>query len=269
MKFSIITPSFEQGQYIADNLESVLVGQSDCDVEHIVVDGGSTDDTVKILMEHQKIHPSLIWTSEKDQGQSDAINKGIGKSTGDILAYLNSDDYYLPGTLAKVNEIFHRYPNVDFVYGDIYMVDQNRERLRLIKSLKTSLWHHLYCFPFPQQSCFWRRDLMSKIPLFNTGNKTCMDSEFFACALTLPLTLHRISKPLACFRIHQDSISGSGKWSSQYRMDKLRIELEVDPERYLPRFLHLLTGKVIKQYTNLIRPYQETFVLSDLHSKKL
>lgn len=261
MKFSIITPSFNQGLYIEDTLKSVLVEQSACQVEHIVMDGGSTDDTVNILKHYANNYSNLFWVSEPDKGQSDAINKGIEHSSGDIIAYINSDDYYLPNSLTKVQKIFQEYPQVDFVYGDINMVKANGKTIRHIKSLKTSLWRHLYSFSFPQQSCFWRRSLITKVPPFNTQNCTCMDGEYFAHILTQPITLYRLSESLACFRLHQDSISGSGRLSCDYQTDKLRIEHDLMPHRKLPRSLHFTTGRLIKQIAIALRPPTEMFNL--------
>ncbi|MEA5466504.1 glycosyltransferase family 2 protein [Leptothoe sp. PORK10 BA2] len=262
MKFSIVTPSYNQGQYIAQTLDSVLEQQPSCEIEHLVMDGGSTDNTLEVLTNYERQYPTLSWISESDKGQSDAINKGLNRAKGDIVAYLNSDDYYLPGTLAKVKSIFETNPKVDFVYGDIYMVNESGEIIRRVKSLKTSLWRHLYSFPFPQQSCFWRRHLIERIPIFNTQNKTCMDGEYFAHILSHPVTLYRLSDPLACFRLHQASISGSGRWSSLYQTDKLRIENDLMPHRKLPRKFHLLTGRLAKQLFVTLRPQAEMFSLS-------
>lgn len=96
-KISIVTPSFNQGEFIRDTIESVLAQQYP-NVEHIVIDGGSTDDTVSIL----KSYPHLLWTSEPDNGQTDALNRGFSRATGDILTWLNSDDFYAPNILGRV-----------------------------------------------------------------------------------------------------------------------------------------------------------------------
>jgi len=247
MKFSIITPSYNQGQYIKDTLESVISFQSNISLEHIVVDGGSTDETVAILSSYSAIYPNLIWSSSPDHGQSDAINKGLKLATGDIVAYINSDDYYLPDSFRIVMSIFEEYPEVDFIYGDMFLVNSEKLIMRSVKSTRTSMWQHLYVFGFPQQTCFWRRKIINKIPEFNINNKTCMDREYFAHMIKHKITFCRISQPIACFRIHENSITGSGRLSKQYQQDQKLILKEFSSTLYLHKSLLHLIGKIIKQ----------------------
>jgi glycosyltransferase involved in cell wall biosynthesis len=119
MKISIITPTYNQAEFIEDAIKSVL-DQEDSNFEHIIVDGGSSDQTISILRKY----PHLKWISEKDNGQSDAINKGIQLSTGDIVGWLNSDDIYLPGTLSRVRQEFAT-DKIDGTYANLYFSDRN------------------------------------------------------------------------------------------------------------------------------------------------
>lgn len=112
-KISILTPSLNQGQYIEENIRSVLV-QNYPKLEHIVIDGGSTDDTVNIL----KKYSHLKWVSEPDEGQAHALNKGLKMSSGDIIGWQNSDDYYLDGTFHSVAKKFNRNENTRWVIGE-------------------------------------------------------------------------------------------------------------------------------------------------------
>ena len=105
-KISLVTPSFNQGQYIEETIKSVL-GQKYPNLEYLVEDGGSTDGTLRIFKKYTK---GIRWTSQKDKGQSDALNHGFRKTTGEIVAYLNSDDYLLPHALAKVAVFFRKNP---------------------------------------------------------------------------------------------------------------------------------------------------------------
>ena len=107
---SIVTPSFNQGRFIRETIESVL-SQDYPAIEYMVIDGGSTDETVSILKSYGN---RIFWISEPDSGQSDAINKGWKRATGEILTWLNSDDVYLPGAIAKAADYLQRHPNVGF-----------------------------------------------------------------------------------------------------------------------------------------------------------
>lgn len=135
MKISVITPSFNQGRYIERTIRSVLEQRGDFEVEHLVMDGGSTDDTVAILRRNEA---HLRWVSEKDGGQSDAINKGFRLATGDVLAWLNSDDTYLPGALACVAAEYKREPFA-WCFGNCRIIDEeDREIRRCITRFKAA-----------------------------------------------------------------------------------------------------------------------------------
>src|SRR5882762_2861563 len=113
MRISIITPSFNQGKFIEDAIQSVLI-QNYPDIEHIVIDNCSTDNTMEVL----KKYPHLKWISAKDRGQSDALNKGFDLATGEIIGWLNCDDFYLPGAFQTVHGIL-KQPEWDGVYSDL------------------------------------------------------------------------------------------------------------------------------------------------------
>lgn len=259
MQLSIITPSFNQGKFIKDTLDSVLIKQDSCDLEHIVFDGGSQDETVPILKEYSKEYCNLVWYSASDGGQSDAINKGLQISKGEIIAYINSDDYYLPDVLSKVLKTFQENPEVDFLYGDMFLVNASGHKIKRVKSLRTSLWHHFYSFPFPQQSCFWRRRILELLPEFNIKNKTCMDAEYFAHVLTHKLTFYRVSEPLACFRIHSESITGSHKLANLYKTDREELENQFFRNNSLSSSTLPFLGKFVKYWQLATRPKIEIF----------
>lgn len=126
MKISVITPSFNQGRYIERTLDSILGQEGDFELESIVVDGGSTDGTLHVL---QRYAARLRWVSERDEGQSDAINKGFAMATGDILAWLNSDDTYEPGALACVAQEYRREPFA-WGFGDCRIIDEEDREIR-------------------------------------------------------------------------------------------------------------------------------------------
>src|SRR5689334_19636587 len=113
MKVSVVTPSYNQGRFIERTLRSVAM-QSGATIEHVVFDGGSTDQTVEIL---RRLLPATNWISEKDNGQTDAVNKGILATDGEIIGWLNSDDVYYPDAIAQVVSEFRAQPDVGVIYG--------------------------------------------------------------------------------------------------------------------------------------------------------
>jgi glycosyltransferase involved in cell wall biosynthesis len=132
---SIVTPSFNQGQFLKHTIESVL-SQSYSNIEYLIIDGGSTDSSVDII----KCYESKLsfWVSEKDKGQADAINKGWKKASGEILAYINSDDMLVPGAIEKAVSIFQESENIGIVYGDCTEIDENNAAIGMYKSRKTN-----------------------------------------------------------------------------------------------------------------------------------
>ena len=124
-KISIVTPSYNQGRYIEETIKSVLT-QDYPDIEYIVVDGASTDNTVEILKGYGD---RIRWISEKDNGQTEAIKKGFEISTGEFIAWLNSDDVYLPGAVSRVADFFMNHPEADMVYGKSYYIDEDGARV--------------------------------------------------------------------------------------------------------------------------------------------
>ena len=171
MKLTIVTPSYNQGKYIKRTIDSVLSQDID-DMEYIIVDGGSTDDTIDIIKSYGT---QIVWKSEKDKGQTDAVNKGIRQATGDIIGWLNSDDIYFPHALKKVMQVFNDNPDVNVVYGnaqhiaeddsyieDYYTEPYNYERLKSI------------CY-ICQPSVFFRKSVVDKYGYLDDTLNYCMD----------------------------------------------------------------------------------------------
>src|ERR1051325_2361432 len=122
MLISIVTPSYHQARYIEETIQSVL-SQDYPQIEYIIVDGGSTDGSVNIIKKYED--QLAWWTSEKDEGQTDAINKGFARAKGDILAWINSDDTYEPGAVTAAAQYLHEHPDVGMVYGDCNYIDRS------------------------------------------------------------------------------------------------------------------------------------------------
>ncbi|GAB4517433.1 MAG: glycosyltransferase family 2 protein [Anaerolineae bacterium] len=206
MKISIVTPSYNQGRFIKTTLESILQ-QSYPHLENIVIDGGSTDNTLDILRTTKDNR--LIWISEPDNGQSDAINKGMRQASGDILAYLNSDDVYLPGTLAFVADYFTQHPAVDVLYGSCYTIDGDGQRVPPDYLAKPITLRQFMTkrFKFPQQGVFWRRKALDEIGLFAEDLHYRMDYDYWLRMVIAGYRFAPVPDFLAAYRVHDSSKS--------------------------------------------------------------
>jgi GT2 family glycosyltransferase len=156
---SIITPSYNQAAYLEQTIRSVL--QQDYPrIEYIVIDGGSTDGSVEIIKKHAD--RLAYWVSELDSGQAEAINKGLARAKGEILGWLNSDDYYLLNTISIAVQCFEQDPDVVMLYGDMLAVDENDHPINVLKYQQLSL-EDLLCFQIiGQPSVFFRRTALEK-----------------------------------------------------------------------------------------------------------
>ncbi|HEX9333648.1 MAG TPA: glycosyltransferase family 2 protein, partial [Anaerolineales bacterium] len=162
---SVVTPSFNQASYLEQTIQSVL-GQNYPSIEYIVIDGGSTDNSVEIIKKYA--NHLAYWVSEKDSGQAEAINKGLVRARGEILAWLNSDDYYLPNIISTMVKCFEDNLDVVMAYGDILAVDGSGQTLNVLKYKQLSL-EDLLCFQIiGQPSVFFRRSALEKTGLLDT-----------------------------------------------------------------------------------------------------
>lgn len=200
--FGIVTPSFNQASYIRETIQSVLSQGNELNVQYVVMDGGSTDNSVNIIKEYEKSLYS--WTSEKDEGQADAIVKGFQKLDCDYYAYLNSDDVLLPGALKKVKIFFENNPKVDFIYSHRVMINEKSEVI--------GFWilppHNNYLMKrwdlVPQETLFWRKNVIESVGGIDPSFKFAMDYDF----LVRLMSAHRGKRYndfLGAFRLHSDS----------------------------------------------------------------
>ncbi|HEX8897240.1 MAG TPA: glycosyltransferase family 2 protein [Chthoniobacterales bacterium] len=158
-KISIVTPSFNQGRFLEETIRSVL-DQNYPNLEYIIIDGGSTDETVDVIRRYEDKITS--WVSEKDRGQVHAINKGIEKTTGDIFAFINSDDLYLPGTFQTVAEYFASHPESEWVCGDTIMFGEGMADDLIRTVVPKSAAHCLsWAYKASQPGHFWKRELIT------------------------------------------------------------------------------------------------------------
>src|SRR3954447_22352897 len=138
---SVVTPSFNQGEYIESTIRSVL-GQDYPNVEYLIMDSASTDSTLEVLSKYSREHPQRMrFVSEKDRGQSHALNKAISQTRGEIIGWLNSDDTYEPGAIAVAVDFFQHHPDVDLVYGNANFVDPHDRVLARCAHIEPFNWH--------------------------------------------------------------------------------------------------------------------------------
>jgi glycosyltransferase involved in cell wall biosynthesis len=225
-KLSIVTPSYNQAAFIAETIESVLSQAGEFEIEYFVMDGGSTDSSVEIIKSYadqvatgklpvQCVGASMSWVSQRDNGQSDAINQGLHQATGDILSYINSDDLYQPGAFAHVVGEFASHPEADFVYGDGDVIDKvgnlqwewlSRPYSHSVMTSYHFLWNDFTNY-IMQQATFWRRNVVDKIGYFDESFHFAMDAEYWIRAGHKGLKLHHTPHKLGKFRLIQGTKS--------------------------------------------------------------
>jgi len=258
-RISIVTPSFNQGQFLERTILSVL-NQNYPNLEYIIIDGGSNDGSIEIIKKYSKY--LSYWTSEKDKGQSNAINKGFEKSTGDILAWLNSDDIYLPGALVFISKYMEQNKNVEMVYGRCYIIDKDDKILKESYTVPFDPIFYLHkLISIAQPASFWRRSLYLIAGPLNEQNYTCMDHELFVRFIKIGATIVYIDRLFAGFRIHPASISGSGRLVSQYKKDISEIQKGI--LGYNPQRMDLLLKKL---YLIIRHPYYNfRYIFSNIY----
>jgi glycosyltransferase involved in cell wall biosynthesis len=208
LSFSIVTPSFNQAAFIKEALESVGRQRID-NLEHWVIDGGSTDGTVDLLRQHSETTSgkNFRWLSEADRGQSDALNKGFARATGDIVGWLNSDDRYRDCCFETVANVFQQHPDVDIVYGDYTWIDEQGRVLRIRREIEFSHFVLLYhrVLYIPSTATFFRRRIFEEGNRLSEAWRYAMDFDFFLMLASRGYRYRHIPAVLADFRFHQNS----------------------------------------------------------------
>jgi|SRR5690554_5481368 len=203
-KISIVIPSFNQGKFIERTLESIFQ-QAYRNLEVIIIDGGSDDETVDILKRYDdRLH---YWESEPDRGQSHALNKGFQRATGEIFAWQNADDTYVDGAFNRVIAAFRADPAKKIVFGDYFTIDEHDREVERVHAFDFSLKHFIFeGFHLNSQATFWRKEVHQRFGEFDEELHRTMDYDML---LRFGLTegedaFLRIDDALACFRRHAD-----------------------------------------------------------------
>jgi glycosyltransferase involved in cell wall biosynthesis len=212
-KISIITPSYNQSQFLEKTILSVL-NQNYPNLDYIVIDGGSMDESVDIIRKYEDY--LSFWISEKDDGQADAINRGFKLAQGDLIAWQNSDDIYLPNSFLEVATTVKNNPAVDLVFGNILLIDKSDLVIKEMRFVPFLVDHLLYAgWNLSSQAAFWSRRLMNAAgPLKNTD--VLFDFDWFIRLGGISRKVKFKRKFLGCYRIHGKSkfslISQESRW---------------------------------------------------------
>ena len=258
MKFSIVTPNYNYGRFLKKALESVLA-QADApgapEIEHIVMDGGSTDDSVQILKDWAAFAAaqpaakagrySFAYVSEPDKGQTDAINKGLRRATGDVVAWLNADEWYDPGALSKMADAFERRPKADLIYGEVRFVDETGKKIRVKRDHRFSgfvlLWYGCY---ISSAATFWRRCVLDAGDYLDASYKVCMDFEYWVRLWRHGYRFSFLPATIASFTWHDGNVSEV--FAARRREERNKVQ-----DLYAPTILR--TGNGNARFAGILR----------------
>nr|WP_295404165.1 glycosyltransferase family 2 protein [uncultured Thiocystis sp.] len=220
-KFSIVTISYNQAGFLEETILSIL-NQGHPNVEYIVVDAGSTDGSRDLIKQYRNKISTVIL--EPDRGPADGLNKGFDEATGDWLAFINADDALAVGALYSIDRFLEDHPDVDIVLGAGHVVDSTGALIKPIRPMDFTMIKWLYGgADFIQQGMFFRRSTYEKTRRFNVDNRTCWDAELLIDMLLAGAKLACHDDVLGLFRIHGESISGTGRLNAAYKIDTGRL----------------------------------------------
>lgn len=222
-RVSIVTPSFNQAQFLENTIQSVLT-QSYPNLEYIVIDGGSTDGSVDIIRKYQG--SLAYWTSEPDRGQADAINKGFALATGAIMGWLNSDDLLLPQAIRWVVDNFRKHPDWNVTCGFREVIDaQGVFKVHWVRELPEPEVLRRDCC-IAQETVYWRREVWNRVGPLDIGLQYAVDYDYWQRMLIADYRFNLMAHYLGAFRLHDAS-----KGATQHDVE--RREVEAIHRRYL------------------------------------
>jgi glycosyltransferase involved in cell wall biosynthesis len=247
---SIVTPSYNQADFIEECIQSVHEQVYE-DIEHVVVDGGSTDGTVELLERYETKY-DLRWVSEPDEGQAAAINKGIRMAEGDWIGWQNSDDFYLPGAFEIFAETRHQHPDADVIYGDVVVVNKDGKNLRRLYQTRPSKLTHRYWSMFARnQGMFFARRVVDTVGNLDEDLEFAMDADYFWRVLQADLDLVNVPEALGAFR-KQENAKTYNRTHEFWEHELREIYPQTFSDQIIPSSLLKASGMTIKGI-NLVR----------------
>ena len=255
MRISIITPTYNQAEYIERTIQSVLSQRGDFELDYLILDGDSTDGTLDIL---ESYAGRLRYVSEKDRGPADAIAKGFRAARGDVLAWLNSDDLYCPGALQRVKDAFEAAPHARWLTGQCRIIAPNDREIRHWITRYKNWWLRRYSFGnllilnfISQPATFLRRSLINEIGVPDDECRLAFDYAYWLriAARHPPLILNH---HLARFRSYPASLSGADA-ERQFREER-DVARKYNPGHPLANSLHTLHARAVTAIYRLLRP---------------
>ena len=200
---SIVTPSYNQAEFLEETILSVL-NQDYPHLEYLVIDGGSNDGSLEIIKKYQD--QIDFWVSEEDQGQTDAINKGFAAARGEILAWINSDDTYMPGAVSEAVQYLETHPGVGMVYGDLNYIDEAGRVIGKFNAKQTTLARlRRGAVHIPQPAAFWRAELWKRVGPLDPAYYFAMDYDLWVRFAEISTLDYLPGHTWANFRIHGKS----------------------------------------------------------------
>lgn len=220
MLLSVVTPSFNSGEFISETLDSVAALRTP--YEQWVIDGGSTDATIALLESRED--PALHWVSEPDRGQTHAVNKGLERATGDVCGWLNADDTYIPEAVDRALDHMDSHPEVDVVFGGVHFTDGEARTRRVYVPGAYSWPRYLFLGDYiPTPTFLFRRSLLEETGLLHESWVDAADYDFYL-RLLHGRRVERIPEPLVRFRYHEGSKTARDAMKAQGEAAQIRLQ---------------------------------------------